>query len=101
MKVIVMVYCMYGDKMECLTQVRMEKKEKAIAARAASDACSSGSSLAEVRLHWLAKKQNPTNQRNVQNPKERRLENMWGGNYKYSLQKMIFGLLFQLHYILL
>lgn len=51
----------------CLTQVRMDKKEKAMAARAASEACSKGS-LDEVRLHWLARKQNPTNQRNAQSP---------------------------------
>ncbi len=99
MKVIVMVYCMYGDKMECLTQVRMEKKEKAIAARAASDACSSGSSLGEVRLHWLAKKQNPTNQRNVQNPKV--IGKYVGEITNTVFKKWFLVYLFQLHYILL
>lgn len=46
----------------------MEKKEKAIAARAASAPWLRGSSSGVVRLHWLAKKQKLTNHMNVQKP---------------------------------
>ena len=53
-----------------LTQVKMEKKEKAMAALAASAPWFKGSSSGVVRCHWLAKKQKPTNHRNVQKPEK-------------------------------
>lgn len=50
------------------TQVKMEKKEKVIAARAASAPWFKGSSSGVVRCHWLAKKQKPTNHKKAQKP---------------------------------
>lgn len=50
-----------------LTQLRMEKKLKAMAARAASPACVVPGPGA-VRCHWLVRKQKPTNHRKDQNP---------------------------------
>lgn len=49
-----------------LTQVKMEKKEKAMAARAASVPSLSGLSSGLDTCHWLARKQKPTNQRKAQ-----------------------------------
>lgn len=49
-----------------LTHVKMEKKEKAMAARAASVPSFSGLSLGSETCHWLARKQKPTNQRKAQ-----------------------------------
>lgn len=53
---------------QLLTQVIMEKKEKAMAARAASAPWLSGNSSAVVRDHWLARKQKLTKYRKVQKP---------------------------------
>lgn len=49
-----------------LTHVKMEKKEKAMAARAASVPSFIGLSLGLDTCHWLARKQKPTNQRKAQ-----------------------------------
>ena len=49
-----------------LTHVKMEKKEKAMAARAASVPSLSGLSLGSETCHWLARKQKATNQRKAQ-----------------------------------
>lgn len=49
-----------------LTHVKMEKKEKAMAARAASVPSFSGLSLGSETCHWLARKQKATNQRKAQ-----------------------------------
>lgn len=49
-----------------LTHVKMEKKEKAMAALAASVPSFSGLSLGLETCHWLAKKQKPTNHRKAQ-----------------------------------
>lgn len=49
-----------------LTQVKMEKKEKAMAARAASVPSFRGLSWALETCHWLARKQKPTNQKKAQ-----------------------------------
>lgn len=49
-----------------LTQVKMEKKEKAMAARAASVPSFRGLSLGLETCHWLARKQKPTNQKKAQ-----------------------------------
>lgn len=54
------MYCKEG-----LTQVMMEKKEKATTARAASLATAKS---AEVCDHWLARKQKQMNHRNVHTP---------------------------------
>lgn len=52
---------------EILTQVKMEKKEKVMAARAASPPSFSGLSSGLDTCHWLAKKQKPTNHMKDQN----------------------------------
>ena len=49
-----------------LTHVKMEKKEKVMAARAASVPSFIGLSLGLDTCHWLARKQKPTNQRKAQ-----------------------------------
>lgn len=49
-----------------LTQVKMEKKEKVMAARAASVPSFRGLSLGLETCHWLARKQKPTNQKKAQ-----------------------------------
>lgn len=49
-----------------LTHVKMEKKEKAMAARAASVPSFRGLSLGLETCHWLARKQKPTNQKKAQ-----------------------------------
>lgn len=49
------------------TQVKMEKKAKVMAARAASAPSLRGLSSSLATCHWLARKQNPTNQTNDQN----------------------------------
>lgn len=49
----------------------MEKKLKAMAARAASPACAVPGPGA-VRCHWLVRKQKPTNHRKDQSPADRR-----------------------------
>lgn len=49
-----------------LTQVKMEKKEKAMAARAASVPSFRGLSWTLETCHWLARKQKPTNQKKAQ-----------------------------------
>lgn len=51
-----------------LTQVKIEKKEKVMAARAASAPSFRGLSSCFETCHWLARKQKPTNQRNAHNP---------------------------------
>lgn len=53
---------------QTLTQVIMEKKEKAMAARAASAPWLRGNSSGVVRDHWLARKQKLTKYRKVQKP---------------------------------
>jgi len=50
-----------------LTQTMMEKKEKAIAARAASAPCKAPL-LIVVRCHWFARKQKATNHRKDKKP---------------------------------
>lgn len=50
-----------------LTQVRMEKKEKAMAARAASAPCHTPL-VDSVRCHWFARKQKAMNHRNDRIP---------------------------------
>lgn len=56
-----------GDSMEpILTHVKMEKNEKAMAARAASVPSFRGLSLGLETCHWLARKQKPTNQKKAQ-----------------------------------
>lgn len=47
--------------MELLTQVKMEKNEKVMTARAASPPSLNGLSSSLVACHWFAKKQKPTN----------------------------------------
>lgn len=49
-----------------LTQVKMEKNENVMAARAASPPSFSGLSSGFEACHWLVRKQKPTNQRNAQ-----------------------------------
>lgn len=49
-----------------LTHVKMEKKEKVMAARAASVPSFIGLSFGLDTCHWLARKQKPTNQRKAQ-----------------------------------
>lgn len=51
-----------------LTQPAMEKKEKAIAARAASAPCKAPLPIF-VRCHWFARKQKATNHRKDKKPK--------------------------------
>lgn len=51
------------------THVMMEKKQKAMAARAASAPCDNGSSSGDVACHWLARKQNATNHRKLATPR--------------------------------
>lgn len=50
-----------------LTQVKMEKKQKVMAARAASPPSFSGLSSGLDICHWFAKKQKPTNHMKDQN----------------------------------
>lgn len=57
---------MYGGAGRVLTHVKMEKKEKVMAARAASVPSFIGLSLGLDTCHWLARKQKPTNQRKAQ-----------------------------------
>lgn len=74
-----------------LTQVIIEKKEKAIAARAASAPWLSGSSSGVVRDHWLARKQKLTKYRKVQKParrKERVLQQTKKGNLQLNVPKV-------------
>ncbi|RLW00197.1 hypothetical protein DV515_00009072, partial [Chloebia gouldiae] len=47
-------------------QVKMEKNENVMAARAASPPSFSGLSSGFEACHWLVRKQKPTNQRNAQ-----------------------------------
>jgi len=49
-----------------LTQVKMEKNENVMAARAASPPSFIGLSSSFEACHWLVRKQKPTNQRNAQ-----------------------------------
>lgn len=49
-----------------LTQVKMEKNENVMAARAASPPSFIGLSSSFDACHWLVRKQKPTNQRNAQ-----------------------------------
>lgn len=49
-----------------LTQVKMEKNENVMAARAASPPSFNGLSSSFEACHWLVRKQKPTNQRNAQ-----------------------------------
>lgn len=49
-----------------LTQVKMEKNENVMAARAASPPSFIGLSSFFEACHWLVRKQKPTNQRNAQ-----------------------------------
>lgn len=51
---------------ETPTQVKMEKKEKVMAARAASAPSISGLSSRFDTCHWLANRQKPTNHMNDQ-----------------------------------
>lgn len=51
-----------------LTQVKMEKKENAMAARAASVPSFIGLSSGFETRHWSARKQKLTNQRNAHKP---------------------------------
>jgi len=55
----------HGGDEETLTQVTVEKKEKATTARAASPGTAVTS---RVLAHWLARTQKQTNHRNVQAP---------------------------------
>lgn len=54
------------------TQERIEKKQKAIVALAASEPWANGSSSGDVACHWLARKQKPTNHRKLARPERRR-----------------------------
>lgn len=58
--------------MKVQTQVKMEKKEKVMAARAASAPSFNGLSSGFATCHWLAIKQKPTNQTKDQNAGVRR-----------------------------
>lgn len=65
-----------------LTHVKMEKKEKVMAARAASVPSFIGLSFGLDTCHWLARKQKPTNQRKAQKAgvfTGARQEGEWGG----------------------
>lgn len=57
-----------GSTGTILTHVKMEKKEKAMAARAASVPSFRGLSWGLETCHWLARKQKPTNQKKAQKP---------------------------------
>lgn len=59
-------WALIGVLVALLTQVKMEKKEKVMAARAASAPSFSGLFCRSETCHWLARKQKPTNQRNAQ-----------------------------------
>lgn len=65
---------MYTEVWRPLTQVKMEKKENVMAARAASPPSLSGLSSCWVTCHWFAKKQKPTNHMKDQNAGERERE---------------------------
>lgn len=63
--------CRQWGRINIQTQVRMEKKQKAMVARAASEPWARGSSSGEVACHWLARKQKPTNHRKQARPRGR------------------------------
>lgn len=75
-----MCYTVHQLSVEALTQVKMEKKEKVMAARAASPPSLSGLSSCLVTCHWFAKKQKPTNHMKDQNA---------GKRDRYSVKMMI------------